>query len=107
MKFNLKKFKSNMMFFAVAIILLVVLSLLSFLTDKKGNTLDKTDLVDGDIDINKLVLNEIMTSNKGAYADSDGYLYDYVEIYNGTKSDINLKNYGLSDENTFADIFYL
>ena len=100
MKFNVKKFKNNMMFFAVAIGLLVVLSLLSFLTDRKGSTLDKTDLVDGDIDINKLVLNEIMTSNKGAYADPDGYLYDYVEIYNGTKNDINLKNYGLSDENT-------
>lgn len=48
--------------------------------------------------INKLIINEIMSSNKGAHADEEGNLYDWIEIYNGNNHDINLKNYGLSDD---------
>ena len=100
MKFNIKKFKNNIMFFMICILLVVVLSLLSFFAQKSANTLDKKDLSDKDININKLVINEVMSSNKGVICDSDGKLYDYVEIYNGNDHEINLKNYGLSDENT-------
>ncbi len=100
MKFNIKKFKNNMLFFIISLSVIVVLLLLSFIVEKKANSLDKKDLSDKDIEINNLVLNEIMTSNKGTIADSDGKFYDYVEIYNGSDKDINLKNYGLSDENT-------
>ena len=100
MEFNFKKFKSNIMFFMVGLSVLVVLSLLSFVVDKNGSTLEKKDLGDKDININKLVINEIMTSNKGTIADENGKLYDYIEIYNGNDHDINLNNYGLSDENT-------
>ena len=100
MKFNFKKFKSNIIFFIVGLSVLVVLSLLSFVVDKNGNTYNKEDLPDKDININKLVINEIMTSNKGTIADENGKLYDYIEIYNGNDHDINLINYGLSDENT-------
>ena len=100
MKFNIKKFKSNILFFVVCILILVVLSLISFSVDKKANTLEKKDLGKGDININKLVINEIMTSNKGVIASEDGKLYDYLEIYNGNDHDVNLLNYGLSDENT-------
>ena len=100
MEFNFKKFKSNIMFFIVGLSVLVVLSLLSFVVDKNGSTLEKKDLGDKDININKLVINEIMTSNKGTIADENGKLYDYIEIYNGNDHQINLINYGLSDENT-------
>ena len=100
MNFNIKKFKNNILFFIVCISLLVVLSLLSFLADRSTKKLDKTELSDADIEVKSLVLNEIMTSNKGAIADEDGYVYDYVEIYNGSDKDINLNGYGLSDENT-------
>ena len=99
MEFNIKKFKSNILFFVISIVLIVVLSLLSFFASKSNSYYDKKDLNDSDIDINKLVLNEIMTSNKGAITDGNGKLYDYIEIYNGNNKDINLKNYGLSDEN--------
>ena len=106
MKFNIKKFKNNSMFFIVSALVLVVLSLLSFLIDRSSNTYEKKDLNDKDININKLVLNEIMTSNKGVIADEDGKLYDYLEIYNGNDKDINLNGYGLSDEDTKAKFVF-
>ena len=98
MGFNFKKLKNNIGFFIVAILLIVILTLINYISDKKVNSLDKVDLVDGDVNISKLVINEIMTSNKGAYADQNGKIYDYVEIYNGSEKDVNLKDYGLSDE---------
>ena len=98
MGFNFKKLRNNIAFFIVAILVIVVLTILNYVSDRKVNSLDKSDLVDGEVNINKLVINEIMTSNKGAYADSNGKIYDYVEIYNGNDKDINLKDYGLSDE---------
>ncbi len=99
MEFNTKKFKSNILFFVVCIALIVVLSLLTLLGEKSANFYDEADLTDNDVTIKKLVINELMSSNKGAIAYEDGKLYDYIEIYNGNDHDINLKNYGLSDNN--------
>lgn len=48
----------------------------------------------------KLVINEIVTSNKGVYANSHNEVCDYIEIYNGEDYDINLNGYGLSDDET-------
>ena len=98
MRFNIKKFKNNILFFVICIVLILLLVIISALTDG-GVTLDEEELVSGDVNIGKLVINEVMTGNNGAYADSEGKLYDYVELYNGNDKDINLKNYGLSDEN--------
>lgn len=98
MGFNFKKLKNNLGFFVIAIMTIVVLTLVNYISDKKANSLDKADLTDGEVNISKLVINEVMTSNKGAYADPNGKIYDYVEIYNGNEKDINLKDYGLSDE---------
>lgn len=98
MGFNFKKLKNNLGFFVIAIMMIVVLTLVNYISDKKANSLDKAELTDGEVNISKLVINEVMTSNKGAYADSNGKIYDYVEIYNGNEKDINLKDYGLSDE---------
>ena len=99
MEFNIKKFKSNILFFIVCGGLVVVLSLLTLLIDKNARYYDEAELDDKDVNIKKLVINEIMTSNKGTITDGEGKLYDYIEIYNGNNHDINLKNYGLSDEN--------
>ena len=99
MDFDIKKFKNNILFFVICIVVIVFLSLLSFLAGQNSNYYDKEDLPDADININKLVINEIMTSNKGVITDSEGKLLDYIEIYNGNEHEINLKNYGLSDEN--------
>ena len=99
MDFNIKKFKSNILFFIICGLLIVVLSLLSLLFERKGSYMDEKDLNESEINIHKLVINEIMTSNKGVVTDSEGKLRDYIEIYNGNDHDINLKNYGLSDEN--------
>ena len=99
MEFNVKKFKNNLPFFAICISLIVVFLLLGLLIGGNSKTLDKKDFESGDVNISKLVINEIMTSNKGTYADENGKIFDYVEIYNGNDKDINLKDYGLSDEN--------
>ena len=80
----------------IAIIAIIVISLFS----NKKIKLDEEELTNDESIIGSLVINEIMTSNKGAYADPYGKLYDYVEIYNGSNKKINLKNYGLSDVNT-------
>ena len=98
MGFNFKKLKNNIVFFIVAILMIVVLTLINYVSNKSVNSLDKAELEDGESNISKLVINEVMTSNKGAYADPNGKIYDYVEIYNGNDKDINLKDYGLSDE---------
>lgn len=99
MEFDSKKFKKNIPFFGICLLLIVIFLLFSLISSKKNNTLEKKELTDGDVNISKLVINEIMTSNKGTYADENGKIYDYVEIYNGNDNDINLKDYGLSDEN--------
>ncbi|PKM64646.1 MAG: hypothetical protein CVU96_01735, partial [Firmicutes bacterium HGW-Firmicutes-20] len=51
----------------------------------------------GSINIGHLIISEVMTANDGAYADENGDLFDWVELYNGKDSDISLLNYGLSD----------
>ena len=48
--------------------------------------------------INNLVINEIMTSNKGVYNDPEGNSFDWIELYNGTNEVVDLTNYGLSDK---------
>ena len=68
MKFDVKKFKNNILFFAISFFLIVVLLLISLVSNKNGNTLEKQELSDGEVNIGKLVINEIMTSNKGVVA---------------------------------------
>ena len=47
----------------------------------------------------KLIINEILASNKGVYQSIDNEYYDYIELYNGYDHDINLSGYYLSDDN--------
>ena len=99
MGFNARKFKKNIGFLILCVLLIVLLIVFSMWSDNK-NSLPSKDLDDKDVSIGKLVINEIMSSNKGVIADEAGNLYDYLELYNGNDHDINLKDYGLSDENT-------
>ncbi len=46
----------------------------------------------------KIIINEVMTSNKGIYPDDKGNSSDWVEFYNTTGSDINMSNFMLSDD---------
>lgn len=98
--FEIKKneFKKNYLFILVCFLLIIFFILLNTFIKKK-NTLDIKDLEEsGNNNISKLVINEIVTSNDGIYASDDGSICDFIEIYNGENKDINLKNYGLSDE---------
>ncbi len=99
MEFNKKKFRSNILFFIICIVALIIILLLSLYSNKKV-TLKEEDLGENEANIKKLVINEVMSSNKGTVTDSNGKVYDYIEIYNGNNHSVNLKNYGLSDVQT-------
>ena len=45
-----------------------------------------------------VVLNEVMTSNKGSVLDEYGEDPDWVEIYNPTREPVSISGYGLSDD---------
>lgn len=47
-----------------------------------------------------VVINEVVTSNKYSLTASDGSAPDWVELYNGTNSSVNLSGWGLTDEET-------
>jgi len=47
-----------------------------------------------------IVLNEVMTSNKGALTDDTGSSSDWVELYNSTDQAVDLSQFGLSDDAT-------
>lgn len=96
---NKKEFKNNKLFILMILILLCLLIGISFLFTNKSNNIQEGELNDtGNEKYNKLVINEYMSSN-GSIISEDGETYDWVEIYNGNNHDINLKGYGLSDEN--------
>ncbi len=95
MVFNIEYYKKNKLFLLLTIILIAILIMLN--TMVYGVKEEETSLEDEEIDISKLVINEIMTSNKGVQIDDNGDSYDWIEIYNGGNKDIDLTNYGLSD----------
>jgi hypothetical protein len=99
MKFEVKELKNNIKFFIIVPIIIVLISLLSIFVSINSNQsiLKEEDLPKDTVEVNKIIINEIMLSNKGAYPDSNGKLYDYIEIYNGKNKEVNLKGYGLSD----------
>lgn len=95
MKFDLSVINKNKLF----LLMLLPLVGLMFIIDNKNsrNKILSTVKDEYESDTGRLIINEVMSSNKGAHIDSDGNCYDWVEIYNGTNHAINLKNYGLSD----------
>lgn len=98
--FDIKKeeLKKNKLFFLISFLVIILFILLSLFISK-NNKLETKDLEEnGNNTISKLLINEIVTSNDGVYSSEDGSVCDFIELYNGTANDINLKNYGLSDE---------
>lgn len=94
--FDKKKFKENILLIAGLVVIVIILAFINTFVDGTDNSV--TTLDNGEIDVNQLVINEVMTSNKGAYSDSSGNTYDWIELYNGSNSDIDLSKYTLSDE---------
>lgn len=94
-KFDRNIFKKNIIPILLMFSFFCALLLINLFLEKGGFNLGK--LKDEDIHINKLVINEIMSSNKGATVDENGNAYDWIELYNGSNHDINLHNYGLSN----------
>ena len=45
-----------------------------------------------------ILINEVMSSNKGTVPDETGDFPDWIELYNRTESDIDISGYGLSDD---------
>ncbi len=45
-----------------------------------------------------LIISEAMLSNESYAEAQDGECYDWIELYNGTSSDIDLNGYGLTDK---------
>ena len=94
--FEKEKIKENTILIVFLIGIILLLTIIDFFISNKDNIF--TSLTDDKININQLVINEIMTSNKGAYTDDEGNTYDWLELYNGSNEDIDLSNYTLSDE---------
>lgn len=108
-KFDFNKFKNNILFIIISIAL--VIGVLGFGIWFQGASrvsaiLPEQNNPDDDIDVSELVISELMTSNDGAIADANGKSFDWVELYNGTNSDINLKNYGLSKKENTTQWFF-
>ena len=50
-----------------------------------------------------IVINEIMTSNKGILIDDNGNSSDWIELYNKSDQPVDLSQFGLSDDETKPD----
>jgi len=92
--FDIDIVKKNIKFILLLIVLAFIIIIIQMSKSSKDSN---SELPDEDIDFTKLVINEVMSSNNGAYVDSNGNSYDWIELYNGTDNEINLSNYGLSD----------
>ena len=94
------KFKKNYKNVLFLILIFVVLFAIFFpLTkDSKISNIESDLEKDGDPNISKLVINEVMNNNGSVFADEEGNIYDWVELYNGSNKEINLNGYSLSDD---------
>ncbi len=54
-------------------------------------------MINSNINVGKLIINEVMLINNSTIMDKYGKYNDYIELYNGNDYDINLYNYYLTD----------
>ena len=94
---NKRVFQKNVNFILATIIVIILLFLIYLFTNKNYEIKESELSESGVEEYTKLVINEYMSSND-ALIDEEGNSYDWVELYNGNEKDINLKNYGLSDQ---------
>ena len=100
LKETIKNFAKNIKFFIIVLGVVILSILLSVLFKRSENMEEVEDLPD-DINMltNKVIINEIQSSNGGTYADENGNTYDWIELYNGSSKDKDLTGYSLSDKN--------
>lgn len=109
MKFKKEEFKKNIKFLLSLFLIIIFFTIVSIFF-KSENLLKNIDLANElDSNINKLVINEVCSSNGGIIIGEDGENYDWIELYNGSNKDIKLLNYSLSDKDnevkwTFPDV---
>lgn len=106
--FDKKIFAQNKKSLIIILSIFAILFILSTIIGYEAQPkLEEKDLEEiGTPQISKLVINEIMSSNGGAFSDESGNNYDWIELYNGNNHSVNLKNYGLSDrENQIKWVF--
>ena len=53
----------------------------------------------------EIVINEILTQNKGLVKNSAGKSYDYIELYNSSSKTIDVSGYFLSDDKDTLKMF--
>lgn len=96
---TLKNFKKNSLFFVIILAVIIFFSIISlFINNKYSDIEEVEELPDSSSgSISKLIINEVQSSNGGAYADANGNTYDWVELYNGSSKDKDLTGYSLSD----------
>ena len=95
---NKRALNKNKMFLLFAIIVIAVIFIMSLFFKESALILEEKELDEsGNINTNKILITEIMSSNKGSYSDIEGNSYDWLEIYNGKDTEVNLVNYALSD----------
>ena len=92
--FRVDLLKTNKKYIIISIISIILFAVLNLLINPNSLFQELSDNING---VNKLVINEIMSSNSGSFVDEKGFLCDWIEMYNGYNESINLKNYGLSD----------
>lgn len=95
-----KKKKIDTMFISITIIAIVIMAIFSSVFKKidQDNNIVISDLPENAQKIiGKLVINEIVSKNRGIYVNSNNEVTDYIELYNGTDKAIDLSGYGLSD----------
>jgi hypothetical protein len=98
--FNRELYHSNKKTILLVLSFILVCGVVNFLMDSDAVDADYRELGElsnSTVGIHKLVINELMSSNKGVLVDEEGNLCDWLEIYNGYNYSVNLKNYGLSD----------
>ena len=101
LKETLKNFKKNWLFFVIILAVIIFFSGMSLFINYEYSDMEEVEeLPDSSGNsVSKLIINEVQSSNGGAYADANGNTYDWVELYNGSSKDKDLTGYSLSDTN--------
>ena len=99
-KETIKNFARNWKFFVIVLGIVIISILFSVVSNKNSYMKEVEELPDNiNVLTNKVIINEIQSSNGGTYADPTGHTYDWIELYNGSSKDKDLTGYSLSDKN--------
>ena len=99
MNVNIKFIKNNKKIILLMIMFVIIFSIINIFVTLKCDDLEEKDLpINGEVKYTGLMITEIMSKNSGSVSSPDGIVSDWIEIYNSNKHEVNLKNYGLSDQ---------